>query len=78
MLKMDQWLEQSIQCDEKGRIPSINDAPLEYVSRQEMYNRRITNGLMFDEDINNEYQDYVNWNNNELQLDRESKGDDQC
>jgi hypothetical protein len=31
---------------------------------------------MFDEDINKEYKDYVNWNNNESQLDRESKGDD--
>lgn len=78
MLKIDQWLEQSIQCDKKGRIPSLNDTPLEYVSRQEMYNRRIANRLMFDEDINKEYQDYVNWNNNELQLDKESKGDDQC
>lgn len=78
MLNKVNWLSNTVQCDEKGRLPSLENAPLEYTSRQEMYNRRIQNGLMFDEDINKEYNDYVKWHHNELQLDRESKGDDQC
>lgn len=77
-MNLDQWLKQTIQCDETGRLPSLENTSLEYVSRQEMYNRRITNSLMFDEDIKKEYNDYLKWYKNEELLDKESKGDDQC
>jgi len=63
-MNLNQWLKQTIQCDEKGRLPSLENTPLDYVSRQEMYNRRIANNLMFDGDIHKEYNDYLKWENN--------------
>jgi len=78
MLTLEQWLSQTVQCDEKGRLPSLESTPLEYVSRQEMFNRRIANNLMFDEDIQKFYDDYLKWFNNEKELNKEMKGDDQC
>ena len=59
MLTLEQWLRQTVQCDEKGGLPSLESIPLEYVSRQEMFNRRIANEQMFDEDIRKRYEQYL-------------------
>ena len=77
-MNLDQWLKQTVQCDENGKLPSLKNKPLDYVSRQEMFNRRIANNLMFDEDIQKFYDDYLKWFNNEKELNKEMKGDDQC
>ena len=77
-MNLDQWLKQTVQCDKNGKLPSLKNNPLDYVSRQEMFNRRIANNLMFDEDIQKFYDDYLKWFNNEKELNKEMKGDDQC
>ena len=75
MLNKENWLSDTVQCDENGRFPSLENTSLKYVSRQEMFNRRIANNLMLNKDIQQFYNDYLKWHKNELQLDRESKGD---
>ena len=38
----EQWLNQTLMCDEWGRPPSLADVPLTYMSREQMFEKRKT------------------------------------
>ncbi len=59
-MTLNQWLEETVQFDELGNRPNLKKIPLEYGSRQEMYDRRIANSKMTNDEIRYKYNQYKN------------------
>jgi len=57
-MTFNQWLEETVQFDEFGNRPNLKKIPLEYGSRQEMYDRRIANSKMTNDEIRYKYNQY--------------------
>ncbi len=59
-MTLNQWLEETVQFDELGNRPNLKKISLEYGSRQEMYDRRIANSKMTNDEIRYKYNQYKN------------------
>tara|TARA_R110002074_G_scaffold82866_1_gene184892 strand:+ start:643 stop:831 length:189 start_codon:yes stop_codon:yes gene_type:complete len=55
-MNQEQWLNQIVMFDEWGRPPSLENVPLTYGSRTEMFELRELNN----DDIKIKYQEYLN------------------
>jgi hypothetical protein len=53
----NQWLAQTIMCDEWGRPPSLADVPLTYMSRERAFQKR----KYSKEEINETYVVYMEY-----------------
>ena len=50
-----QWLDQTVMCDEWGRPPSLADVPLTYLPRKKAFDKRKYNKEQVD-DLYKKYQ----------------------
>ena len=54
-MNKEQWLNQTVMFDERGRLPSLEDVPLSYGSRRKMFELLELNN----DDIELKYKEYL-------------------